>query len=151
MKLSNLLVVGLLTMGVLAQSALTNAQQSEPVQKNPQVNDMRTPVAKIDPNKPIQIRIVNESNVDILAVLAEPTSREHNLKPKKSVTFGRLHTSYLPPPIDLTVYTDVENTNLDAQIKVVNNELIVAIAAKSATSGITRSIYVDQEGAIFVY
>jgi hypothetical protein len=151
MKLSILVLAGLITMGAIAQSELTNAQQSEPVQETPQQNDRRSPVAKINPNKPIQIRVVNQSNVDILAVLAEPTSSERNVQPQQSVTFGRLHTSYLPPPIDLTVYTNVIEMNLRARIKVVGNELIVTITAKPATYGITRSIYVNKEGVIYLY
>ncbi|MEA5571942.1 hypothetical protein [Calothrix sp. UHCC 0171] len=153
MKLSILVVVGLITMGVIAQSELTTAQQSEQVPNtSQQQNDRRSPIAaKINPNKPIQIRVVNQSNVNILAVLAEPTSRERNVIPQKSVTFGTLHTSYLPPPIDLTVYTDVKDTNLRAQVKVVRNELIVTITGQPATFGITRSIYVDEKGSIYVY
>ncbi|AKG21359.1 hypothetical protein [Calothrix sp. 336/3] len=136
----------------IAQSEFKNAQQSEPIQDKPrQYNDRRSPVAKINPKKPIQIRIVNQSKVDILTLLTEPTSREQNVRPQKSVTFGRLHTNYLPPPIDLTVYTNVQETNLDARIKVIGNELIVTITAKPATYGMTRAVYVDEQGAIYLY
>ncbi len=152
MKFRIVFLVGLIAMGVTAQSELTTAQQSESVQQAPQQrNDRRESIANINPNKPIRIRVVNQSNVSILAVLAEPTSREHNVPPQKSVTFGTLHTSYLPPPVDLTVYTDVKEMNLRTQIKVVNNELIVTVTAKPATYGITRSIYIDPKGAIYLY
>ncbi|OKH38017.1 hypothetical protein NIES2101_36250 [Calothrix sp. HK-06] len=152
MKLRIVFLVGLIAMGVTAQPEFTTAQQSESVQQAPQQrNDRRESIANINPNKPIQIRVVNQSNVSILVVLAEPTSREHNVPPQKSVTFGTLHTSYLPPPVDLTVYTDVKEMNLRTQIKVVNNELIVTVRAKPATYGITRSIYIDPKGAIYLY
>ncbi|MCU0544226.1 MAG: hypothetical protein MUE44_18960 [Oscillatoriaceae cyanobacterium Prado104] len=151
MKLNSLIGASLLIIGAIAPITPTAAQQSAPVPGLPQQNDRRSPVAQINPSKPIQIRVANQSSVDIQVVLVEPTSRERSVKPQQSVTFGALHTSYLPPPIDLTIYTNVKDTNLRADIAVVNNELIVTVTSKPGTYGLTRSLEVNSGGAIYIY
>lgn len=152
MKFNSLALVSLILMGTIAPTICTMAQQSETVQGVPQQNDRRAPVAaKVNPSKPIQIRVVNQSNVEIQAMLAEPTSSERKVQPQQSITFGTLHTSFLPPPIDLTFYTNSKDTNLHARVTVVKNELIVTVTAKPGANGLTRSIHVNKTGAIFIY
>ncbi|MCG9892999.1 MAG: hypothetical protein MH252_18240 [Thermosynechococcaceae cyanobacterium MS004] len=152
MKSSIVALASLMTLGMIAGTTPILAQPSEVAPGTPQQNDRRSPIAaKIDPSKPIQIRIVNQSSVEILAVLAEPTSRERKVLPQQSVTFGSLKSSFLPPPIDLTVYTNVNDTNLRARVTVVNNELIVTVTSRPGAFGITRSLEVDAKGAIYVY
>lgn len=142
---------GLCLLGAVTTVIPTMAQPSETLPGVPQQNDRRSPISKIDPSKPIRLRIVNQSSVEVLAVLAEPTSRERKVLPQQSVTFGTLQKSFLPPPIDLTVYTNAKDTNLRAKISVVSNELIVTVTSKPGTYGLTRSIAVDKSGSIYLY
>jgi hypothetical protein len=151
MQLNILALASLIVMGAIAQPILASAQLSEVEPGVPQQNDRRSPISKIDPSKPIKLRIVNQSSVEVLAVLAEPTSRERKVLPQQSVTFGTLQKSFLPPPIDLTVYTNAKDTNLRAKIAVVSNELIVTVTSKPGAYGLTRSIAVDKAGSIYLY
>lgn len=117
----------------------------------PQLNDRRPAIAKINPNKPIQIRVMNNSKVDIQTVLTEPASEEITVKPEKFVTFGRLNKSFLSLPINLIIYTNVRDSNLNAAIRVENNELIVTITSKTNVFGASREVNVNKKGNIFLY
>ena len=141
---------GLLGLGAIAQSNSMMAQQVYLSQKVPQTNDMRKPISQIDPNKPLQIRVVNKSSVNIKALIKGVTT-ERMATRESSVTFGRLHTSYLTLPISLIVYTDTKNTNLMPEITVVNNELIVTFTSKTDFSGITSSVYVNDKGEVLLF
>jgi hypothetical protein len=153
---NNLLAI-ILTAALTVITSLPNSvesQTTESVPKSiaqPQLNDRRLPIAKINPNKPIQIRVMNSSKGDIQIALAEPASEEVTVKPEKFVTFGRLNKSFLPLPINLTIYTNVKNTNLNAAIRVENNELIVTITSKTNVFGASREVNVNKKGNIFLY
>jgi hypothetical protein len=140
---------GLLGLGAIAQSNSVMAQQGY-LSQVPQTNDMRKPISQIDPNKPLQIRVVNKSSVNIKALIKGVTT-ERMATPSNSVTFGRLHTSYLTLPISLIVYTDAENTNLMPEITVINNELIVTFTSKTDFAGITTSVYVNEKGEVLLF
>jgi hypothetical protein len=140
---------GLLGLGAIAQSNSVMAQQGY-LSQVPQTNDMRKPISQIDPNKPLQIRVVNKSSVNIKALIKGVTT-ERMATPSNSVTFGRLHTSYLPLPISLIVYTAAENTNLMPEITVINNELIVTFTSKTDFAGITTSVYVNEKGEVLLF
>lgn len=156
MNFSVLVLAGLLVIGTISQAEPAATQQSQSLQlsqaQEPPEN--RTPVAKIDPKQPIQIRVINKSeiDVDIVAELIQPPSDERIAAPGESVTFGRLHTSFLPLPIELAIFhkgQDIVLNNLE--LKVENNEIIITVAAETGVAGGLREIRVTQSGDIYLF
>ncbi|MGQ9872256.1 hypothetical protein [Leptodesmis sp.] len=100
MKLLPVALAGLLTLSAVATTQLVVAQgnQSTPVEL--QQNDRRPAIAKVNPNKPIQIRVISQTTVPVVASIV-PAVGDRPVAPGKSITFGRLHTSYLSLPMDL--------------------------------------------------
>jgi hypothetical protein len=78
--------------------------------------------------------------------------------PGQTVIFGRLHTSYVPLPINLTAYVQDALVKLDFDVSVRGNEIILTGATvPCAASGCgpdnapTRSLEVDAQGDIYYY
>ncbi len=125
--------------------------EANPVVDKSQINDDRQAVTKIDPKKPIQITVKNQSGVEIIVLLTEPASSERKVLPDQSTSFGRLHTSYLPLPIDLMTYTNVQGMQLRGNLEVKENEILVTIKTADTNNGQTKSVRVDEAGNIYLY
>lgn len=160
MNLNNL-IAGLLvvTAGSIAPSQAATETVAQPAQlpliaQTTEPASVRPAIASVDPNQPIQIRVINQSaiNVNIASQLMQPASDERVASPENSVTFGRLHTSYLPLPLDLSIFAmgnDVSLENL--KVSVVDNEIIVTVAAVPGVTTEARAIVVDETGSIYLY
>lgn len=134
-----------------SEATLEPTTEINPVLDEPQINDDRQSVTKIDPQKPIQITVKNQSGVAIIVLLTEPASSERKVLPDQSTAFGRLHTSYLPLPIDLMTYTDVPGKQLRGNLEVKENEILVTIKTAKTNNGQTKSVRVDEAGNIYLY
>lgn len=145
--------VGVTAVGMII-SPLVLAQQAEPPAIEPQQNDQRAAIARIDPQKPIQIRVVSRSNLPVIASLGA-TIGDRPVAPGKSVTFGRLHTSYLPLPLDLQVtLKDTPDPNnplgVFLNIKTVGNEVVVEVkTAFSSQGNSSQTVTIDPKGAVY--
>jgi hypothetical protein len=132
------------------------AQENSPQPVEPQQNDRRAAIAKINPQKPIQIRVVSQTTVPVVASLGAAVG-DRPVAPGKSVTFGRLHTRYLSLPIDLQVSLknspDPANPiRLFLDVKTVGNEVIVGVRTSLTGSGnSSQTVDIDQKGLIYIF
>ena len=141
MKYLPLLLATAITGAICPPSAIAQIDQ----------NDNRPPIAKINPQKPIQIRVINQANEQIIAVLTEPASNDRAIAPQQFVTFGILHTSYLPLPINLIIYTERNSKNLNMALEAVGNEVIVRVNGQREIAGVTSAVHINPAGNIFLY
>lgn len=155
MKLGIVALAGLLTMGAIATTQWVTAQenQSAPVS---QQNDRRAAITKVNPNRPIQIRVVSQTNVPVVASVL-PEVGDRLVAPGQNVTFGRLHTRYLTLPMDLQVSLQTtpdpnKPISVYLDVKTNGNEIIVGVkTALTATGNSTQTINVDTQGLIYLY
>jgi len=119
------------------------------------------PVAQVDPEEPIQIQVINESEVDIGALVRFPPTDTRMAAPGESVTFGVLHTSFLPPPIDFQVFalldgSMIDDMTLETDIVAENNAIIITVevvpnAAATTAPGIRRGVRVTESGEVYLF
>ena len=156
MKHSALVLLGLVTLGLVFQGQSAIAEHPEAASLTlAQLNrvDSSAPVGTLDPAQPIQIQVVNRSGVDtaIGAAMIQPSIEVRYAAPGEVVSFGRLHTSFLPPPLELEIYSRDPETSIEAvTILVRDNEIIVSAEAQPGTSGATRTVRVDETGETFL-
>ncbi|XGV97890.1 MAG: hypothetical protein ACAF41_02945 [Leptolyngbya sp. BL-A-14] len=151
--LAGLMVVG--TVGAIVSTDRVTAQEAQPVPGTPQQNDRRAAIAQINPQKPIQIRVISQTDVPIVASTVQAGDRP--IAPGNSVTFGRLHTSYLTLPINLQVLLQdnpdpAKPTGVFLAVKTAGNEIIVSVKTSLTESGSSsRAINIDKRGFIYLY
>jgi hypothetical protein len=156
MKMGVIASAGFMAMLVIATSHYVRAQENQPAPASPQQNDRRGAVAKINPQRPIQIRVVSQTSVPVVASFAQAAS-DRPVLPGKSVTFGRLHTSYLSLPIDMQVSLQTtpdpnKPTRVFLDAKVVGNEIVVTVSTSPTGVGnSSQTIHVDEKGLIYLY
>ncbi|MGI0488055.1 hypothetical protein ACN4EK_21660 [Pantanalinema rosaneae CENA516] len=156
MKMDVIASAGLMAMFVITTSQYAIAQENQSTPVSPQQNDQRSAVAKINPQRPIQIRVVSQTSVPIVASLTQAAS-DRPVLPGKSVTFGRLHTSYLTLPIDMQVSLQTtpdpdKPTRVFLDIKSAGNEIIVTVrTSPTGVGNSSQTINVDEKGLIYLY
>ncbi len=132
------------------------AQENSPKPIEPQQNDQRSAIAGINPQKPIQIRVVSQTTVPVVASLGAAVG-DRPVAPGKTVTFGRLHTRYLSLPIDLQV--SLKNSpdpakpiSLFLDVKTVGNEIIVGVKTSLTGGGnSSQAVNVNQKGLVYLF
>lgn len=145
--------------GLLAMSAIAAPWMTDAIAQNvpqPQQNDVRAAVARINPTRPIQVRVISQTQEPVVASIV-PAAGYRNLAPGQTVTFGRLHTSYLPLPMDLQV--TLQNTpdpnnpvQVFLDVKPVGNEIVVRVKTSTGGNGSpSQTVNVDDKGAIYIY
>lgn len=155
MTLTRFAWVGATAIGMM-MSPLALAQESSPPAAEAQQNDRRGAIARINPQKPIQIRVVSRTELPVVASLGTLIG-DRPVAPGKSVTFGRLHTSYLPLPLDLQVtLKDTPDPNnpvgLFLGVKTVGNEVVVEVkTALSSQGNSSQTISIDPKGAVYQF
>ncbi len=156
MKWAKFALVGLMLLGTISATQRVTAQDGTSTPVEPQQNDARVAVGQINPKKPIQIRVVSQTKVPVVASLGTAAG-DRIVAPGKSVIFGRLHTSYLLLPLDLQVTlkdTPDPNNPLSVYVsaKPAGNEIIVTIkTALSGSGNSSQTMHVNEQGGIFVY
>jgi hypothetical protein len=156
MKLGRLALAGLMTMGAIAATQLVLAQQNPLAPRETQRNDRRASIARINPNRPIQIRVISQTNVPVVASVI-PEVGDRVVAPGKSVTFGRLHTSYLVLPMDLQVSLERSPDpnrplRLFLDVKTSGNEIIVGVRTSLTGAGnSSQTVDVDAQGLVYLY
>lgn len=146
--LASLPVVAIVCTAILPIVAVAMPTLSPPIRV---AQDARDAVAIVDPDRPIQIEVVNAGGVPITSRLTQPPTDDRRVTPGNSVTFGSTHTSYLPPPIYLLVSPEAENIGLSLYVTVKDNGVkVVVAAARSDTPGST-SMRIAPDGGIYVY
>ncbi|MEX0269337.1 hypothetical protein AB3R30_09345 [Leptolyngbyaceae cyanobacterium UHCC 1019] len=155
MKLGTVALAGLMTMGAIASTHLVIAQDNQPVPVESQQNDRRAAIARINPKKPIQIRVVSQTTVPVVAS-SVPAVGDRPVAPGKSVTLGRLHTSYLSLPLDLQVSLAKtpdpdQPIGVSLDVKTAGNEIIVGVKTSPTAVNSAQTINIDQKGLIYLY
>ncbi len=162
------LIAGLLPLTLVFPAAGATPQEVKPkpmlITQGIEPSQTRKAIASVAPEQPIQIRVVNQSQLDvnIVAQLLKPPSEEREAAPQNSVRFGTLHTSYLPVPIELEIYFGSSQINMndlaptqinlnDLELTVSNNEIIVTVAVKLGEGNNLRVIRVDDQGNIYLF
>lgn len=108
-------------------------------------------IASVDPDRPIQIEVVNAGGVPVTSKLTQPPSSDRRVTPGNSVTFGTTHTSYLPLPINLLVSPETQDIGLSLYVSAAGNVVRVVVAqARSDIPGST-SVRIATDGGIYVY
>lgn len=164
MKLNLVVLAGLTMTGIIlpfttvpsttVQAVI--AQEKLPEPGTPQQNDRRAAIARVNPKRPIQIRVISQTNVPLVTSVVAAT-RDRPLAPGQSVTFGRLHTSYLNLPLNLQVTMqdnpDPKNPiGVSLEVKTAGNEIILSAKTSASESGpSSRAIRVDDQGLIYLY
>ena len=156
MNFSILALSGLLTVGLIPQveSATNQAPPILQLTQGIEPSEARVSIAKVDPKKPIQIRVINKSQIkaDIVTQLMLPPSERRIVTPGGSVIFGRLHTNFLPPPLEFSIFPIDEDIILDdLELTVDNNEIVITVAGETGSSGGLRNIRVSQSGDIYLF
>lgn len=150
------LVLVSVAIGAMSVTQLAIAQKVPANQMEPQQNDRRPPIARVNPQKPIQIRVVSRANVPVVASTIAAAG-DRVVAPGQTITFGRLHTSYLSLPLDLQITlqeTPDPNNPIGVylDVKTSGNEIIVGVrTAQAGSSNSSQTINVDQKGAIYVF
>jgi hypothetical protein len=152
MKLAIVAFAGLMMMG--ATFAVT--AQDTPVNPVPQQNDRRAAIARVNPNKPIQVRVISRTTIPVVSSMP-PQVGDRPIAPGQSTTFGRLHTSYLSLPMDLQV--SLKNSpapdnpiGLFLDVKTAGNEIIVSVRTSTTGSGnSSQTVNVDPKGLVYVF
>ncbi len=155
MKLGFIALAGLMALGAIATTSLVMAQGNQPTTVEPQQNDRRPAIARVNPNKPIQIRVISQTTVPVVASMV-PAVGDRPVAPGKSVTFGRLHTSYLSLPMDLQVSLaktpdPAKPTGVSLEVKTAGNEILVGVKTSPTAGNSAQTINVDQKGLIYLY
>lgn len=157
MKHSALVLLGLVTLGLVFQGQSAIAEHPEaaslPIAQLIRV-DASAPVGTLDPTLPIQIQVVNRSSIDVTigAVLIQPPTDVRYAAPGEVVSFGRLHTSFLPPPLELEIYSRDPDISIEAlTILVRDNEIIISAEAQPGSSDATRVVRVEETGETFLF
>lgn len=155
MKLLPVALAGLLTLSAVATTQLVVAQGNQSTPVEPQQNDRRPAIAKVNPNKPIQIRVISQTTVPVVASIV-PAVGDRPVAPGKSITFGRLHTSYLSLPMDLQVSLaktpdPTKPIGVSLDVKTSSNEIIVGVKTSTKSGNSAQTINVDQKGLIYLY
>lgn len=158
MKWSTVILVGCVTLGAALPitAQWVEAQGTAPSQVEPQQNDRRPAIARVNPKKPIQIRVVSQTNVPVVASTIAANG-DRVVAPGKTVMFGRLHTSYLPLPLDLQITLqdtpDPEKPlRIFLNVQTAGNEVIVNV--RTGFTGVgnsSQAISIDETGAIYVF
>lgn len=156
-------LLGLLALGAVPQIKAAIATEIAPapetISQQPSLAQVEPPgttrpVGTVDPDEPIQIQITNVSKIEatVGAVLLEPPSDVRFAAPGELINFGRLHTSFLPPPLELEIYANEPETSIDAlTIYIRDNAINITVAAEAGVSGATRSVRVSESGDVFLY
>lgn len=110
-----------------------------------------TPAASIDPDRPIQIEVVNAGGAAVISRLTQPSSDDRRVAPGSSVTFGTTHTSYLPLPLNLLVAPEAENIGLSLYVTAENNVVRVVVAAARSDIPGSTSVRIAPDGGVYVY
>jgi len=164
MKLGTFVLVGLTTISatfaiaiqLLASNQVGVAQDTQTAPVEAQQNDNRPPIARVNPKKPIQIRVVSQAKVPVVASTIAAAG-DRVIAPGKTTTFGRLHTSYLPLPLDLQITlqeTPDPNNPLRVylDVKTGGNEIIVTVRTRFGGIGnSSQAVNIDEKGAIYIY
>lgn len=162
MKLGTIAFVGCMTVGVILAEpgirtapSLVMAQVNQTAPVEPQQNDRRTAIARVNPKRPIQVRVISRTNVPVVASMV-PAVGDRPLAPGQSVIFGRLHTSYLSLPMDVQVSLvntpDPNNPiGVSLDVKTVGNEIIVSVRTTPAGTNSAQTVDIDQQGLIYLY
>lgn len=109
------------------------------------------PVARINPNRPIQIEVVNAGDTSITCMLTQPASAERIVPPGGKTTFGSTRTSYLPLPINFLAYPDQVNIGISSYVFVEGGVLTIVIGEQLSQSAGDISMNVDTNGNIYLY
>jgi hypothetical protein len=158
LALTGLMIVAAIapTQFALAQESQPPAVPSQPPVAPPQQNDSRAAIGRINPQKPVQIRVISGMTVPVVASLVALTD-DRPIAPGQSVIFGRLHTSYLPLPMNLQVSLQetpdpAKPTKMFVDVKTSGNEIIVNVTTALTGSGnASQAINVNEKGAIYLY
>ncbi len=110
------------------------------------------PVARINPNRPVQIRVINPGSATVIATLTQPASAERRVPPGGSTTFGSTTRSFLPLPIELVIYPVDPSVAVAIEVLASNNvvEVIVSQQLSGGSSG-NLAVSIESNGDIFRY
>lgn len=146
------LSIGVLT-GIIVLSGAIASHSSEAETVTPIIlaQSGRQPVGQINPNRPIQIEVINAGGAPVISRLTQPPTDERLVAPGRRVTFGSLTTSYLPTPIFFLASPQQSDIGLSLSVLTEGNLVRVVVgAALSEVPGGT-SMTIDTNGQIYVF
>ena len=173
MRFHSSLVLGLISMllGIgqataVSANALVSADRDpafNPVisQAEPQVDPLpdplddpfaEPPLARVDPDSPIRIDVVNGGELPIMFELTEPIVLQRELPPLGEISFGTTHTSYLPPPLSLLAYPLEDEIGINLYV-VSAEDNVIEVVVSEQLSDIPggRSMVITETGGIYLF
>lgn len=110
------------------------------------------PVARINPSRPVQIRVINPGNATVIATLTQPASAERRVPPGGRTTFGSTTQSFLPLPIELVIYPADPRVSVAIEVLASNNVVDVIVSQQlSGGSPGNLAVSIESNGDIFRY
>ena len=110
------------------------------------------PLARVDPDSPIRIDVVNGGELPIIFELTEPIALQRELPPLGEISFGTSHTSYLPPPLSLLAYPLEDEIGINLYV-VSAEDNVIEIVVSEQLSDIPggRSMVITETGGIYLF
>lgn len=110
-----------------------------------------TPVAQLDPSRPVQIVVVNAGDAPVICTLTQPASAERRVAPGDRTTFGSTTTSYLPLPINFLLYPEGSNIGISSYVSEENNVVTVVVGEQASETPGDIAMAIEPDGSIYLY
>ena len=108
-------------------------------------------VARVDPNRPIQIKVVNAGGATVTCALTQPASAERTLKPGESTTFGSTASACLPLPINFLVYPGDTLIGLSSSVFAEGNVVTIVVSQQLSEASGDIAVSINTDGSVYLY
>ncbi|MBF2046691.1 MAG: hypothetical protein EDM05_61355 [Leptolyngbya sp. IPPAS B-1204] len=108
-------------------------------------------IGQVNPNRPVQIEVVNAGDAPITCMLTQPASAERRVPPGGKTTFGSTRTNYLPLPINFLAYPDRDNIGISSYVFVEGNVVKIVIGEQISQISGDISLNINEDGSIFLF
>ena len=104
------------------------------------------PVARIDPNKPFQVQIINKTGTGL-----EYSSTTNEFSPRTLASGATTRVSQLPTPVYLLINSLDSRFNLKYTVSTRNNLVTVTVTQLAESNPGYSTVNIQTTGGIFIY
>ncbi|BAY28043.1 hypothetical protein NIES2100_78720 [Calothrix sp. NIES-2100] len=102
------------------------------------------PVARINPHKPLEVEVINQTNIPLQYSLTTDTA--------KTLLPGNMtNISYISAPTDVLIYPSRQEASLKYDVTKAGNTTIVKVRQIASDTPGDGSIAINRNGAVYVY
>jgi hypothetical protein len=102
------------------------------------------PVAHINPNLPVKIEVINETELPLQYGLTTDTS--HSLAPSSKTTLNNV-----PLAANLLINSSISSTSLKYHIEVIDNVVTIRVREIISDAPENHAINIQKNGGIYIY